>query len=218
MERKTNYGRVKGVVETVHGDKRVEKYLGIPYARPPLGKLRFEVSQWCVVLWEGVFCGGGVRCMYGYMVYGAVRCGGVGFCNTYILRGGECVGCGVVCVACMVCGVVGCGGFLYQMYAEVSVWGVLWCVGWPVVWRSGGWVLVQTDVGGGALWCVVVWGGFLYKCAWRCVVVWGGFLYKCAWRCVVVCAVVCGMWRVLVLACMEERVWCVEVSVILMWR
>ena len=45
MERKTKYGRVKGVVEMVQGDKRVEKYLGIPYARPPLGNLRFEVSQ-----------------------------------------------------------------------------------------------------------------------------------------------------------------------------
>ncbi|PVD22749.1 hypothetical protein C0Q70_16005 [Pomacea canaliculata] len=45
MERTTNYGRVRGLVETLQGGKRVEKYLGIPYARPPLGKLRFEVSD-----------------------------------------------------------------------------------------------------------------------------------------------------------------------------
>ncbi|KAK7485342.1 hypothetical protein BaRGS_00023441 [Batillaria attramentaria] len=43
MERPTGYGTVRGLVETVHGGgKRVEKYLGIPYARPPLGNLRFE--------------------------------------------------------------------------------------------------------------------------------------------------------------------------------
>ena len=42
--RKTNYGRVRGVVEQVHGHKKVEKYLGIPYASPPVGNLRLEVG------------------------------------------------------------------------------------------------------------------------------------------------------------------------------
>jgi len=42
--RVTNYGKVRGFVETVHAHKRVEKFLGIPYASPPVGKLRFEVG------------------------------------------------------------------------------------------------------------------------------------------------------------------------------
>ncbi|XP_045158061.1 liver carboxylesterase 1-like [Mercenaria mercenaria] len=40
--RVTNYGKVKGIVEYVHGQKVVEKFFGIPYASPPLGKLRLE--------------------------------------------------------------------------------------------------------------------------------------------------------------------------------
>ncbi|XP_076462139.1 acetylcholinesterase-like [Babylonia areolata] len=53
MERQTMYGRVRGLVETVEGGKRVEKYLGIPYARPPLGELRFEAPQ-PPAPWKGV--------------------------------------------------------------------------------------------------------------------------------------------------------------------
>ena len=45
MERNTNYGRVRGLVEVVQGGKKVEKYLGIPYAQPPVGYLRFEVRD-----------------------------------------------------------------------------------------------------------------------------------------------------------------------------
>ena len=41
--RVTDYGRVKGVVEYVHGQKIVEKFFGIPYASPPVGNLRLEV-------------------------------------------------------------------------------------------------------------------------------------------------------------------------------
>jgi hypothetical protein len=46
--RVTNYGKVRGVVEEVHGQKKVEKFFGIPYASPPLGNLRLEVSDNCV--------------------------------------------------------------------------------------------------------------------------------------------------------------------------
>ena len=43
--RLTNFGQVRGLTEYVLGHKKVEKFLGIPYASPPVGKLRFEVSQ-----------------------------------------------------------------------------------------------------------------------------------------------------------------------------
>ncbi|OWF56350.1 cholinesterase 1-like isoform X2 [Mizuhopecten yessoensis] len=39
--RRTKYGRVRGFTETVYDGKKVEKYLGIPYAKPPIGELRF---------------------------------------------------------------------------------------------------------------------------------------------------------------------------------
>ncbi|BFZ17002.1 hypothetical protein BsWGS_20041 [Bradybaena similaris] len=41
-ERRTTYGTVRGFVDTLPGGQRVEKYLGIPYAKPPIGELRFE--------------------------------------------------------------------------------------------------------------------------------------------------------------------------------
>ncbi|XP_067678791.1 pyrethroid hydrolase Ces2e-like isoform X2 [Haliotis asinina] len=40
--RETKYGTVRGFVDHVHSNHKVEKYLGIPYASPPVGKLRFE--------------------------------------------------------------------------------------------------------------------------------------------------------------------------------
>ncbi|GAB1600338.1 acetylcholinesterase-like [Argonauta hians] len=41
--RHTKYGLIKGYVQTLlHGDRDVERYLGIPYAQPPVGQLRFE--------------------------------------------------------------------------------------------------------------------------------------------------------------------------------
>ena len=43
--RKTSHGKVKGVVENVHGHKKVEKFFGIPYASPPVGGLRLEVCM-----------------------------------------------------------------------------------------------------------------------------------------------------------------------------
>ncbi|KAK7485293.1 hypothetical protein BaRGS_00023392, partial [Batillaria attramentaria] len=42
--RQTIYGQVRGVVKTLHylDDKEVERYLGVPFAKPPVGELRFE--------------------------------------------------------------------------------------------------------------------------------------------------------------------------------
>lgn len=40
----TKYGRVRGSVESVRPGKQIEKFLGVPYASPPLNSLRFEVS------------------------------------------------------------------------------------------------------------------------------------------------------------------------------
>lgn len=42
--RQTNFGQVRGLTEYVHGHKKVEKFLGVPYASPPVGKLRFVHS------------------------------------------------------------------------------------------------------------------------------------------------------------------------------
>lgn len=44
VERDTSYGKVRGFVEKLKTGQKVEKYLGVPYAKPPVGELRFEVS------------------------------------------------------------------------------------------------------------------------------------------------------------------------------
>lgn len=42
--RNTSYGRVRGKIEeTALPGRNVESYLGIPFAKPPVGQLRFEV-------------------------------------------------------------------------------------------------------------------------------------------------------------------------------
>lgn len=41
--RDTEYGRVQGVVTTPIPGRMVANYLGIPYAKPPINNLRFEV-------------------------------------------------------------------------------------------------------------------------------------------------------------------------------
>ena len=48
LERETLYGRVEGTRKRLHfleGKPMVERYLGVPYAKPPVGHLRFEVSM-----------------------------------------------------------------------------------------------------------------------------------------------------------------------------
>ena len=42
--RTTSTGKVKGLVER-YKHQNIEKFLGIPYASAPVGKLRFEVSD-----------------------------------------------------------------------------------------------------------------------------------------------------------------------------
>ncbi|KAK3798124.1 hypothetical protein RRG08_056623 [Elysia crispata] len=42
VHRRTRSGPVRGVVRHVYGGGRVERFLGIPYAQPPIGQLRFE--------------------------------------------------------------------------------------------------------------------------------------------------------------------------------
>ncbi|KAL4236197.1 postsynaptic membrane assembly [Mactra antiquata] len=53
--RVTKYGRVKGIVVEVHGQKKVEKFFGIPYASPPIGKLRFEITICLVISIKEIF-------------------------------------------------------------------------------------------------------------------------------------------------------------------
>lgn len=47
--RLTRFGRVRGFVDTIYNNEKVEKYFGIPYAKPPVGDLRFEVRQSCII-------------------------------------------------------------------------------------------------------------------------------------------------------------------------
>ncbi|XP_046542782.1 acetylcholinesterase-like [Haliotis rubra] len=51
--RHTLYGRIRGSVKTVLGSKKVERYLGIPYAAPPVGELRFENPE-KPATWKGI--------------------------------------------------------------------------------------------------------------------------------------------------------------------
>lgn len=46
--RKFKQGKVRGQIDIVHSGKKVEKYFGIPYAKPPIGNRRFEVRFICV--------------------------------------------------------------------------------------------------------------------------------------------------------------------------
>lgn len=41
----TEYGRVRGVVTTSALDTEYISFFGIPYATPPIGELRFKVSN-----------------------------------------------------------------------------------------------------------------------------------------------------------------------------
>jgi hypothetical protein len=42
----TNYGKVQGVISASRDGRKYFEYLGIPYAKAPLGELRFEVSSY----------------------------------------------------------------------------------------------------------------------------------------------------------------------------
>lgn len=51
-EVKTKHGILKGATKTEDGDEYIE-FLGVPYARPPVGKLRFQKPE-PVEDWAGV--------------------------------------------------------------------------------------------------------------------------------------------------------------------
>ena len=38
----TTYGKIKGRDEVFLGNKRIQSFLGVPFAQPPTGKLRFK--------------------------------------------------------------------------------------------------------------------------------------------------------------------------------
>jgi hypothetical protein len=40
----TNYGKVQGIISLSRDGRQYSEYLGIPFAKPPVGQLRFEVS------------------------------------------------------------------------------------------------------------------------------------------------------------------------------
>lgn len=40
----TSYGRLQGITVETNAGKKASVFLGIPYAKPPLAELRFEVS------------------------------------------------------------------------------------------------------------------------------------------------------------------------------
>ncbi|XP_046542685.1 acetylcholinesterase-like [Haliotis rubra] len=51
--RDTAYGQVRGIVKTVLGSKKVERYFRVPFAAPPVGELRFENPEE-PKSWEGI--------------------------------------------------------------------------------------------------------------------------------------------------------------------
>jgi carboxylesterase type B len=40
-----NQGTVKGIIETLPDGRKFQRFSGIPYAKPPIGKLRFRAPQ-----------------------------------------------------------------------------------------------------------------------------------------------------------------------------
>jgi carboxylesterase type B len=42
---KVNQGIVKGVIESLPDGRKFQRFSGIPYAKPPIGKLRFRAPQ-----------------------------------------------------------------------------------------------------------------------------------------------------------------------------
>lgn len=43
--KETVYGQIRGYTQEVFPRRPVDIFLGVPYASPPVGKLRFEVSK-----------------------------------------------------------------------------------------------------------------------------------------------------------------------------
>jgi carboxylesterase type B len=50
----TKLGKIKGVLKTLDDGKEVNLFYGIPYAKPPVGELRFSKPE-PVSPWDGVY-------------------------------------------------------------------------------------------------------------------------------------------------------------------
>lgn len=49
----TTYGPIRGIRLIHQGERQVDAFLGIPYAQPPVGPLRFKVFLWLLlIVWE----------------------------------------------------------------------------------------------------------------------------------------------------------------------
>lgn len=46
----TAFGKVEGIIDYSRNGKEIHKYLGIPFAAPPLGDLRYEVKILSLIL------------------------------------------------------------------------------------------------------------------------------------------------------------------------
>ncbi|CAH1773539.1 unnamed protein product [Owenia fusiformis] len=72
VTRNTDHGQVRGFTRHVHGERRAETFLGIPYAAPPVGSLRFEYPEdnepWTETL-DATTLPPACPQMYGYMGY-----------------------------------------------------------------------------------------------------------------------------------------------------
>ena len=53
VEVDTSVGRIRGAVKLLEDGKKVNQYFGIPYAKPPIGELRWKETV-PVERWDGV--------------------------------------------------------------------------------------------------------------------------------------------------------------------
>lgn len=44
----TPLGKVRGYYRTSDGGRNISAFEGVPFAKPPIGELRFEVSLYCI--------------------------------------------------------------------------------------------------------------------------------------------------------------------------
>ena len=53
MTIETDLGKIRGLVKSARGGKPFEAFLGVPYAEPPIGDLRWEAPK-SANTWDGV--------------------------------------------------------------------------------------------------------------------------------------------------------------------
>lgn len=46
--RETKYGKIKGLILKSRDGRSYHSYTGIPYAKPPIGRLRFKVGTYII--------------------------------------------------------------------------------------------------------------------------------------------------------------------------